>query len=101
MSPSLYSDLVSSYKYVASVRGNGVDTHRLWETLYRGGIPIITRDSWQQSLSHLQLPILTIGEWSLVELLSTIQTEQIAEYIPADLPALWWNYWKNSIKEFV
>ena len=43
--------------------GNGVDTHRLWETLYMGGIPIVTPNPLMNSL-YSQLPVLVINKWS-------------------------------------
>ena len=32
-------------------RGNGIDTHRLWETIYTGGTPIVTADELHRGLS--------------------------------------------------
>ena len=29
------------YKFVVAPLGNGPDSHRIWETLYAGSIPII------------------------------------------------------------
>ena len=43
--------------------GNGVDTHRLWETLYMGGVPIVTPNPLMDSL-YAQLPVLVIKKWS-------------------------------------
>ncbi|NBQ42369.1 MAG: hypothetical protein EBU23_07500, partial [Mycobacteriaceae bacterium] len=34
---------VRNHKFVACPRGNGVDTHRTWEALYMGSIPILRR----------------------------------------------------------
>jgi hypothetical protein len=43
-------------------RGNGIDTHRLWETLYMGSIPIVIR---HQAFDEFHdLPILFINEWT-------------------------------------
>ncbi len=36
-----YSGMSSNYLFVACPRGNGLDTHRFWETLYRGYIPVV------------------------------------------------------------
>ena len=32
---------IKRHKYVASPRGNGIDTHRFWEALYLGAIPVV------------------------------------------------------------
>lgn len=49
-------------KFVLCPRGNGIDTHRLWETLYMGSIPIVK----YENAHHLftDLPILFIKEWN-------------------------------------
>ncbi len=55
---------IRDHKFVLCPRGNGVDTHRLWETLYMGRIPIVKRHpihkDWQD------LPILFIDDWNEV-----------------------------------
>ena len=55
---------VRNHSFVLCPRGGGVDTHRLWETLYMGSIPIVKRDiahaAWQD------LPILFVDSWDEV-----------------------------------
>lgn len=58
-----YSILSSRYKYVVCPRGNGLDTHRFWETLYRGSIPIVIRSGWSDTLERYQVPLLAINAW--------------------------------------
>jgi hypothetical protein len=53
---------VASHHYVLCPRGNGIDTHRMWETLYMGRIPIVKRDS--NNRYYEQLPILYVNDWS-------------------------------------
>lgn len=44
--------------------GNGLDTHRMWEALYLGGIPIVLRKSYQYKLlSRLRLPAIGVISW--------------------------------------
>jgi hypothetical protein len=33
------------YKYVICPRGNGIDTHRVWEALYLGVVPVVHHTS--------------------------------------------------------
>lgn len=57
-----YLQEIRQHSFVLCPRGAGVDTHRLWETLYMGSIPIVIRD-----IAHdgwLDLPILFIDSWS-------------------------------------
>ena len=55
---------VRNHEFVLCPRGNGVDTHRLWETLYMGSIPIVQKD-----IAHrdwMDLPIAWIDTWEEV-----------------------------------
>lgn len=83
--------------YTLCPRGNGVDTHRLWEALYMGSIPIVKRDiahsDWQD------LPILFVDDWSEV-------TEGFLRSQLPRLTTMEWNanklrasYWIQKIHE--
>jgi hypothetical protein len=59
-----YLQQIRNHSFVLCPRGNGVDTHRLWETLYMGSIPIVHKD-----IAHrgwMDLPILFIDSWEEV-----------------------------------
>jgi len=62
---SKYVDELSRYKFCASPEGNGVDTHRMWECLYLGVIPIVIKTpelySW-----YSDLPILWVTSFQQV-----------------------------------
>ena len=49
-------------KFVIAPRGNGWDTHRLWEALYLGCVPIVESSGLDELDSHL--PILIVKSWS-------------------------------------
>jgi len=55
---------IRSHKFVLCPRGNGVDTHRLWETLYMDCIPIVKRHIAMNDFTDL--PICWIDDWSEV-----------------------------------
>jgi len=92
-----YDRLVSKYKYIAAVRGNGVDTHRVWETLYRGRIPILKLDAWSESLASLNLPIALIEEWTESEIIRVISENKFDLFDPKSLHALWMPFWKEKV----
>ncbi len=84
--------------FVVCPEGNGVDTHRMWETLYMETIPIVKR-----SLVHRDwedLPIYWIDSWDEVtvetlaqkfqELQPKFKTPEIQEKLTSD-------YWVNKI----
>lgn len=53
-----------NHSFVLCPRGNGIDTHRLWETLYMGSIPIVIRDIAHSGWTDL--PILFVDSWEEV-----------------------------------
>lgn len=55
---------IRNHTFVLCPRGNGVDTHRMWETLYMGSIPIVKRNIAMDEFSDL--PICFINDWTEV-----------------------------------
>ncbi len=55
-----FSEKLTDYKFIICPPGNGIDTHRTWETLYMGCIPIILKNRMFQ---FYNLPILTVNNW--------------------------------------
>jgi hypothetical protein len=54
--------------------GNGVDTHRLWETLYMGGTPVITKSNMLSNLVK-DLPVIVLSDWSELEDMARLEKE--------------------------
>ena len=52
-----FLDELCDHKFVLCPRGNGIDTHRVWEALCCGVIPIVQRHYTHESISAL-LPVL-------------------------------------------
>lgn len=96
--PKNFADLIKSYSYVAAVRGNGVDTHRLWESLYLGSVPIVGKDSWSESLAKLNLPLKLIDDWTLEGIELIVKNAKTRNINPTEYPALWINYWISKLK---
>ena len=61
--------------FVLCPRGNGIDTHRMWETLYMGSIPIVLYSD--AFASFIGLPILFINDWK--EINEVFLREKIVE----------------------
>jgi hypothetical protein len=57
-----YAREVSESKFTIAPRGNGLDTHRLWEALYLGSIPVVKTSSLDPLFEGL--PVLIINDWS-------------------------------------
>jgi len=101
ISPRKLARLMVNYRYVAAVRGNGVDTHRLWEALYRGAVPIIKRDDWSKSLHFLDLPIIEILDWDSRQLSTIVAKHDYKFFDPSEIEALWMPYWEEKIRRIV
>lgn len=87
-----YYERLASYKFVICPRGNGVDTHRLWETLYVGSIPVIID---HPTYKNFNLPIVRLKKWEDLtqELLSNFNEKQYSYH--------WLNMknWETYIKD--
>ncbi len=57
-----YLSSCRSSGFVLCPEGNGFDTHRLWETLYMGGTPIVTRNKYLDDLYN-RLPVVVLESW--------------------------------------
>jgi hypothetical protein len=87
---------VRNHSFVFCPRGNGVDTHRLWETLYMGSIPIVKRD-----IAHAgwtDLPILFIDDWSEITEEKLLAEKRRIETSKWNLDKLRVRYWIDRIK---
>jgi len=51
---------LASHKYAICPRGNGLDTHRIWECLYLNTIPIVIKEDFP-NISNL--PIIVLDSW--------------------------------------
>lgn len=53
---------------VVAPRGNGVDTHRIWEALLTGAIPVVLAgERTAKILDDLALPHIALGSWDLLQ----------------------------------
>jgi hypothetical protein len=61
-------------------RGNGLDTHRLYETLYMGSIPIVLAGSYQYQLCRtFGFPVVGLEGWSQLEDFSLLRGRAATE----------------------
>jgi hypothetical protein len=56
-----YLDHLSRFKYAICPPGNGIDSHRIWECLYLGVIPIVKRSVFTEVLSEY---CILLDNWS-------------------------------------
>jgi hypothetical protein len=91
-----YIDNIYNHKFVICPEGNGIDTHRKWETLYLNSIPIEKRNI--NSSFYKDLPICLIDNWEEVteEFLNSEYQRIINTYWNLDKLNI--NYWIKKIK---
>lgn len=93
-----YLDNIYNHKFVICPQGNGIDTHRTWECLYLGTIPIEKRNINNRYWEG-KLPICYVNDWSE---LTRDFLEKEYERIKGqewNLDMLKFSYWKNLILE--
>jgi hypothetical protein len=101
LSPREYAKLAANFRYIASPRGNGQDTHRFWETLYRGGIPIVKSNIWTQQILKSGIPLLETPGWTEVEILESIKSYNKDAQKFRSVPQLWWPWWQDRIESYL
>lgn len=88
-----YLNSLIKYKYVLCPEGNGIDTHRFWETIYSGSIPVSKKHT---TLNTSQgLPVILIEDYknlSFEEILN--KTPKKTDY---EFEKLTVEYWDNLI----
>jgi hypothetical protein len=88
---------IRNHAFVLCPRGNGIDTHRIWETLYMGSIPIVKKDIAMNEF--IDLPILFIDKWSdITEEFLLEQYERIRGMV-WNMDKLTFGYWKRLIQQ--
>ena len=55
---------MKDYKFILSPPGVGEDTHRTWEALYVGCIPIVRSSNLNEL--YKDLPVLIVDDWNII-----------------------------------
>jgi hypothetical protein len=83
-----YLHTLRNHTFALCPRGNGLDTHRLWEALYMGSIPIVRRHFGLREFEDL--PICWIDNWAEV-------TPEFLESERKRIMSSTWNFKKLTI----
>ena len=67
---------LAKHKYAICPRGNGIDTHRLWECLYLDVIPIVIKNDFPNIDN---LPIIILNDWDEYKSFNLIFKNQLIE----------------------
>jgi hypothetical protein len=98
LTPSKLANVASSFKFIACPRGNGTDTHRFWESLYRGSIPVVKESLWSKSIGDLGIPCIQLESWDFEEFEEKSKGFSSVAFNPETMPILWMDYWEKLFK---
>jgi hypothetical protein len=92
-----YLSSLRSNSFVLCPEGNGVDTHRLWETLYMGGIPIVVKTQYLSDILAI-LPVVQLNDWSELGNQKYLESEwHRVQNKKNDFNLLKLSYWSNVL----
>jgi hypothetical protein len=98
-----YLELLSEHRFVLAPPGNGLDTHRAWEAMYLGVVPIVKDSVAMRAFERLRLPLWIIGSWE--QLLQLKESDLALKYQGLrdrfSCPALFMDYWRMQLVEGV
>jgi len=91
-----YQNNLKNHKFVLCPWGNGVDTHRIWEAIYSGSIPVIKDHITFKCLKSL--PVIFIDDYKNLNYDYLINKSKELEPISIDNEFLNLNYWIEKIR---
>ena len=94
-----YVSEIYRHTFILSPRGNGIDCHRTWESLYLRSIPILKRDPVLDFCAHL--PILFVDEWEQVLDVNFLeaQRERLSK-LACDFSIMRLSYWTKLVQSY-
>ena len=91
-------DLAKS-KFVLCPHGNGLDSHRTWESLLMGAIPIVKESSLDPM--YEDLPVLIVKNWNeITEEFLEQKYEEISSKTAYKIEKIYFAYWENIINSY-
>lgn len=91
----IYKNNIMRSSFVLCPEGNGINTHRFWETIYLGSIPVVEERSHYESFRDL--PVLVVDKYDNITnevLLDFLNNNRNTEY---NLEKLNFEYWNKEI----
>ena len=101
VSPKAHRRALSTYSFVASPPGNGWDTHRTWEALYLGCIPIVLDSYFARAFFEKGVPLWIVQTYSELSGLTEFDLQKRYIELSARLNSrlLWFDYWAETVDE--
>lgn len=100
-----FYEMLSKFYYNVCPMGNGFDTHRFWETLMVGTIPIVKSHDYYDNLlfQYPKLPIIQVKSWEqLPNIIESLTQERYNElWDSGDVSSGLYDYWIKKLKQFI
>jgi hypothetical protein len=98
ISPFENIQLLKKYKFSICPEGNGLDTHRLWESLYVKTVPILIKNVFSENIKNVtNLPMILLDRWEDLDI------ENLPDYNTFDFEIgkrfLSFDFYKTTILE--
>ena len=86
-----YLEFLTDCRAIVCPRGNGFDTHRVWESLAKGTWPIVQDNAHTQLLrrQYPSLPLLTIDSPEDLDMSGLDRPEELPRFHPVLLREYW------------
>jgi hypothetical protein len=94
-----YLNDLKQHKFAICPEGNGIDTHRIWESIYFQAIPIIKKNAYMNSYKK-DFSILYVNDWSeLIDFTDDFLNEKFQKMTNKNhKDRSRFKYWENIIK---
>jgi hypothetical protein len=94
LSAEMYLDVLSKHQYSICPEGNGIDSHRIWESLLLKTIPIMLRNPFTEMIAK-EYPCILLDKWE------DLTNETLQNITDREFPSIDFTYFKNKILEYL
>ena len=67
---------LTKYKFILCPEGNGLDTHRIWESILTNTVPIVIKNEFTLNLKKIGVPLLLINDWADLKIFNESKIEE-------------------------
>lgn len=95
-----YLPRLTSYMFVVSPPGNGLDCIRTWEAMYVGVVPIVKKSAATTYFKKIGLPMYVVDSWNEFDKIGSNHLLALYDEVKNDFthPALWAQFWIDKIR---
>ena len=97
----IYKRILRRFMFVFCPRGNGYDTHRIWEAFYLKTVPILIKDRFNIFYKENKFPVIMINRINDINSFSETQLKKMYKNLKVKFnnKNIYPNYWKKFLYE--